>query len=101
MVNGAAVAADVEDRMLLVHFLREMAGLTATNVGCDTTSCGACTVLLDGESVKSCTVLAAQAEGRQVTTVEGLAGPAASCTRCSGRSAPSTGCSAASARPAW
>ena len=75
MVNGAPVAAEVEDRMLLVHFLRETAGLTATNVGCDTTSCGACTVLLDGESVKSCTVLAAQAEGRQVTTVEGLAGP--------------------------
>ena len=75
MVNGAPVAADVEDRMLLVHFLRETAGLTATNIGCDTTSCGACTVLLDGESVKSCTVLAAQADGRQVTTVEGLAGP--------------------------
>ena len=75
MVNGAPVGADVEDRMLLVHFLRETAGLTATNIGCDTTSCGACTVLLDGESVKSCTVLAAQADGRQVTTVEGLAGP--------------------------
>ncbi len=75
MVNGAPVSAEVEDRMLLVHFLRETAGLTATNVGCDTTSCGACTVLLDGESVKSCTVLAAQADGRQVTTVEGLAGP--------------------------
>ena len=75
IVNGATVEADVEDRTLLVHFLRETAGLTATNVGCDTTSCGACTVLLDGESVKSCTVLAAQADGRQVTTVEGLAGP--------------------------
>ena len=62
------------DRTLLVHFLRDVAGLTATNVGCDTTSCGACTVLLDGESVKSCTVLAAQADGREVTTVEGLAG---------------------------
>ena len=74
MVNGAPVAADVEDRMLLVHFLRESAGLTATNIGCDTTSCGACTVLLDGESVKSCTVLAAQADGREVMTVEGLAG---------------------------
>jgi aerobic carbon-monoxide dehydrogenase small subunit len=74
-VNGKEVAADVEDRMLLVHFLREVAGLTATNIGCDTTSCGACTVLLDGESVKSCTVLAAQADGREVTTVEGLAEP--------------------------
>jgi aerobic carbon-monoxide dehydrogenase small subunit len=74
-VNGSPVAADVEDRMLLVHFLRDVAGLHATNVGCDTTSCGACTVLLEGESVKSCTLLAAQADGQQVTTVEGLAGP--------------------------
>src|SRR5713101_4417021 len=74
MVNGAPVGADVEDRTLLVHFLREQAGLTATNVGCDTTSCGACTVLLDGQSVKSCTVLAAQADGSEVVTVEGLAG---------------------------
>ncbi len=72
-VNGKDISADVEDRMLLVHFLRDVAGLTATNVGCDTTSCGACTVLLDGESVKSCTVLAAQSSGHQVTTVEGLA----------------------------
>jgi aerobic carbon-monoxide dehydrogenase small subunit len=73
-VNGNPVAAEVADRTLLVHFLREQAGLTATNVGCDTTSCGACTVLLDGQSVKSCTVLAAQADGSEVTTVEGLAG---------------------------
>ena len=72
-VNGNEVAAEVEDRLLLAHFVREVAGLTATNIGCDTTSCGACTVLLDGESVKSCTVLAAQADGREVTTVEGLA----------------------------
>jgi aerobic carbon-monoxide dehydrogenase small subunit len=72
-VNGSQVGAEVEDRTLLVHFLREQAGLTATNVGCDTSSCGACTVLLDGQSVKSCTVLAAQADGREVTTVEGLA----------------------------
>jgi aerobic carbon-monoxide dehydrogenase small subunit len=72
-VNGSPVEADVEDRTLLVHFLRDVAGLTATNVGCDTTSCGACTVLLNGESVKSCTVLAAQAEGAEVTTLEGLA----------------------------
>jgi carbon-monoxide dehydrogenase small subunit len=72
-VNGDPVAADVEDRMLLVHYLRDVAGLTATNVGCDTTSCGACTVLLDGESVKSCTLLAAQADGQRITTVEGLA----------------------------
>jgi carbon-monoxide dehydrogenase small subunit len=73
-VNGSQVAAEVADRTLLVHFLRDVAGLTATNIGCDTTSCGACTVLLDGESVKSCTVLAAQADGAEVTTVEGLAG---------------------------
>jgi len=72
-VNGRAVDAEVPDRTLLVYFLRDVAGLTATNVGCDTTSCGACTVLLDGQSVKSCTVLAAQADGHQVTTVEGLA----------------------------
>ena len=71
-VNGSAVAAEIADRTLLVHFLREVAGLTATNVGCDTSSCGACTVLLDGQSVKSCTVLAAQADGRSVMTVEGL-----------------------------
>ncbi len=74
-VNGAEIVADVEDRLLLAHFVREVAGLTATNIGCDTTSCGACTVLLDGESVKSCTVLAAQADGCEITTIEGLAGP--------------------------
>jgi len=72
-VNGKEITADVEDRMLLVHFLRDTADLTATNIGCETTSCGACTVLLDGESVKSCTVLAAQADGSSVTTLEGLA----------------------------
>ena len=72
-VNGKDVTADVEDRTLLVHYLRDNVNLTATNIGCDTTSCGACTVLLDGESVKSCTVLAAQADGRSVTTMEGLA----------------------------
>jgi carbon-monoxide dehydrogenase small subunit len=72
-VNGAAREADVEPRTLLVYFLRETLGLTGTNVGCDTSSCGACTVLLDGESVKSCTLLAAQADGREVTTIEGMA----------------------------
>jgi carbon-monoxide dehydrogenase small subunit len=72
-VNGGEIGAEVEDRALLVHFLRDVAGLTATNVGCDTTSCGACTVLLDGQSVKSCTVLAAQADGCEIITVEGLA----------------------------
>jgi aerobic carbon-monoxide dehydrogenase small subunit len=73
-VNGTARSADVETRLLLVHFLRETLGLTGTHIGCDTTSCGACTVLLDGTPVKSCTVLAVQADGREITTVEGLAG---------------------------
>ncbi len=72
-VNGASTEHDVEARTLLVHYLREVVGLTGTNIGCDSTSCGACTVLLDGESVKSCTVLAVQADGRAVTTIEGLA----------------------------
>jgi aerobic carbon-monoxide dehydrogenase small subunit len=72
-VNGKRHEAEVEPRRLLVYFLREQLGLTGTNVGCDTSSCGACTVLLDGESVKSCTVLAVQADGREVTTIEGLA----------------------------
>jgi carbon-monoxide dehydrogenase small subunit len=74
-VNGQPTAGEVEERTLLVHYLRDTLDLTATNVGCDTTSCGACTVLLDGESVKSCTVLAAQADGGEVTTLEGLADP--------------------------
>ncbi len=72
-VNGTTGSADVEPRLLLVHFLRDTLGLTGTHVGCDTTSCGACTVLLDGTPVKSCTVFAVQAEGRSVKTVEGLA----------------------------
>jgi aerobic carbon-monoxide dehydrogenase small subunit len=72
-VNGVAREAEVEPRTLLVYFLRESLGLTGTNVGCDTSSCGSCTVLLDGESVKSCTVLAVQAEGREITTIEGMA----------------------------
>jgi aerobic carbon-monoxide dehydrogenase small subunit len=72
-VNGEAQTHDVEDRTLLVHYLRDVLKLKATNVGCDTTSCGACTVLIDGQSVKSCTVLAAQADGSEVTTLEGLA----------------------------
>jgi carbon-monoxide dehydrogenase small subunit len=71
-VNGIPRSDDVEPRLLLVHYLRETLGLRAANVGCDTTSCGACTVLLEGESVKSCTVLAVQASGRSVTTAEGL-----------------------------
>ena len=72
-VNGEHRAAEIEPRQLLVYFLRDQLGLKGTNVGCDTSSCGACTVLLDGESVKSCTVLALQADGTDVTTIEGLA----------------------------
>jgi carbon-monoxide dehydrogenase small subunit len=72
-VNGAIRTDDVEPRMLLVYYLRDLCGLKATNIGCDTTSCGACTVHIDGESVKSCTVLAAQAHAASVTTLEGLA----------------------------
>ncbi len=72
-VNGAQHEADVEPRQLLVYFLREQLGLKGTNVGCDTSSCGACTVLLDGESVKSCNALAVQADGSEITTIEGLA----------------------------
>ena len=71
-VNGEHTSADIEPRLLLAHYLRDVLGLKATNIGCDTTSCGACTVLVDGESVKSCTVLAAQADGLEVATLEGL-----------------------------
>jgi carbon-monoxide dehydrogenase small subunit len=72
-VNGTTQEAEVEPRLLLVHLLREVLGLTGTHIGCDTTNCGACTVLLDGRPVKACTVFAVQADGRQVMTVEGLA----------------------------
>jgi aerobic carbon-monoxide dehydrogenase small subunit len=76
-VNGDERSSDVEPRRLLVHHLRDDLGLTGTNVGCDTSSCGACTVLLDGESVKSCTVLAVQVDGHELITIEGLAATAA------------------------
>jgi len=72
-VNGQAHEHDVEPRLLLVQYLREVVGFTGTKIGCDTSSCGACTVLVDGESVKSCTMLAAQADGSEITTIEGLA----------------------------
>jgi carbon-monoxide dehydrogenase small subunit len=72
-VNGVERAADVEPRLLLVHYLREHLGLTGTHVGCDTSQCGACTILFDGRAVKSCTILAVQASGADVTTIEGLA----------------------------
>jgi carbon-monoxide dehydrogenase small subunit len=72
-INGKEYSSKVEPRMLLVHFIRDVAGLTGTHVGCDTSNCGACTVVLDGKAVKSCTVLAVQADNRRITTVEGLA----------------------------
>lgn len=72
-VNGNKHEADVDSRMLLVHFIRETLGLTGTHIGCDTSDCGACTVILDGKAVKSCTVLAVQADGKALLTVEGLA----------------------------
>jgi aerobic carbon-monoxide dehydrogenase small subunit len=72
-VNGVSQAREVEPRVLLVHFLRDVLGLTGTHVGCDTSQCGACTVLLDGKAVKSCSLFAVQVEGRSVTTIEGLA----------------------------
>ena len=98
-VNGTRREAEVEPRTLLVYFLRETLGLTGTNVGCDTSSCGGCTVLLDGESVKSCTMLAAQADGREVTTIEGLAADG-DCIRSRKRSTATTVCSAGTARRA-
>ena len=74
-VNGERREVNVEPRQLLVYFMRDELGLKGTNVGCDTSSCGACTVLLDGESVKSCTVLAVQADGHEITTIEGIGSP--------------------------
>ena len=72
-VNGASVSKEVEPRLLLAHLLREELGLTGTKIGCDTSQCGSCTILLDGQAVKSCTVLAVQADGSEITTIEGLA----------------------------
>jgi Aerobic-type carbon monoxide dehydrogenase, small subunit CoxS/CutS homologs len=73
-VNGRAMSGECEDRMLLVHFIREKLGLTGTHVGCDTTQCGACVIHMDGRSVKSCSILAVQASGSTITTIEGLPG---------------------------
>src|SRR5438034_9962606 len=74
-INGTSYEHEVEPRTLLVYYIREQAGLTGTHVGCDTSQCGACTVLLDGKTVKSCTVLAVQAQGHRVTTIEGVSAP--------------------------
>ena len=97
-VNGKLRKAHVEPRLLLVHFLREQLLLTGTHVGCDTSQCGACTVLVDGRSAKSCTVFAVQADGSSVTTIEGLAKDGAAPSRCRKGSGKSTASSAATAR---
>src|SRR5919112_1853269 len=95
-VDGIRHSDDVDPRLLLVHYLRDRLGLVGTPVGCDTSNCGACTVLVDNRSAKSCTLLAAQADGAEITTVQGLAnGPPSR-----RRSTKATRCSAATARPA-
>ncbi len=98
-VNGEAYTRDVEPRLLLVHLLRDVLDLTGTHIGCDTSNCGACTVLLDGRSIKSCTLLAVQAHGKAITTIEGWRRTANSilCKRVLRKN---TACSAASAPPA-
>jgi aerobic carbon-monoxide dehydrogenase small subunit len=88
-INGVKKVAEVEPRLLLSHLIRRGLGLTGTHMGCDTTNCGACTVLVDGRAIKSCTMFAVQADGHEITTVEG--------TRCRRASRNSTGCSAGSA----
>ena len=100
-VNGTAHTSEVEPRTLLVHYIREALGLTGTNIGCDTSSCGACTVHVDGESVKSCTMLAVQADGSDDHHDRGPRRRRRDCTRCSRRSWRTTACSAATAPRAW
>jgi len=98
-INGQTQSHEVEPRLLLVHYIRETVGLTGTHVGCDTSQCGACTILMNGQAVKACTVFTVQAEGAKITTIEGSR-RTASCTRSSRASGRSTACSAGSARPA-
>ena len=101
-INGTRQTHDVEPRTLLVQYIREHAGLTGTNIGCDTSSCGACSIHLNGEAVKSCTILAAQADGQEIKTIEGMAdAPTARCIRCSRPSWRTMACNAATAHPAW
>ena len=99
-VNGKPVTADVDPRTLLVQLLRENLRLTGTHVGCDTSQCGACVVLVNGRAVKSCTVLALQLEGADVLTIEGWRPRTGRCIRCRRHSARTTACNAAIARPA-
>ena len=98
-VNNTPREYTVEPRVLLVHYLRDVCGLTGTHVGCETGICGACTVLVDGKAVKSCTMFAVQADGADVTTIEGLATNGAPASGAAGRSGNATACNAASARP--
>ena len=100
-VNGKPASATVEGRTLLVQLLREQLGLTGTHVGCDTSQCGACVVHVDGEAVKSCTLLAVQAEGRRRADDRGRRGRRHRCIRCRKPSATTMRCNAASAPPAW
>ena len=99
-VNGVQREDEIEPRTLLVHYIRETLDLTGTHIGCDTSQCGACTVHLNGLAVKSCTIFAAQADGAEVTTIEGMAAPTARCTHSRRHSGSSTASSAAIARPA-
>ena len=99
-VNGKARKGNVDPRVLLVHFLREQLRLTGTHIGCDTSQCGACTVLVDGRSAKSCTIFAVQADGSEHHRPSRASRRTASCTRCRKASGRSTACSAATARPA-
>ena len=100
-VNGKPASAEVEERTLLVTFIRETLRLTGTHVGCDTAQCGACTVSMNGKAVKSCSILAMQAEGAEITTIEASPGRTARCTRCRRPSRSITACSADSAPQAW
>ena len=100
-LNGRPVAGDAEPRMLLTDFLRHVIGATGTHVGCEHGVCGCCTVLIDGDAVRSCLTLAVQAEGRAVTTVEALASPTVNSARCRRPFSSITPCNAASARPAF
>jgi carbon-monoxide dehydrogenase small subunit len=99
-VNGRAVSVSVDPRTLLVQLIRDQLQLTGTHVGCDTAQCGACTVHLNGRAVKACSMLAVQAQGAQITTIEGLR-PRVNCTPCRPPSASAMGCSAAFAPRAW
>ncbi len=100
-VNGVMHTDDVEPRTLLVQYVREHVGLTGTNIGCDTSSCGACSLHLNGEAVKSCTVLAVQADGQEITTIEGMAAADGTLHPMQQAFRTTTASSAATARPAW